>query len=91
MELGEERMDLSCISKSLFTIEGKSALELRGSNLWRGHGGELLTDLLIMTCLACSYRTQNHHPSGGNTHSDLDPPTLVTKKMPHRLSYNTIL
>jgi hypothetical protein len=76
--------------------QGREGLK-PGGNLEAGADAEAMEDAAywlvphgLLSLL--SYRTQDHQPKHGTTHSGPGPPTSVTnKKMPYRLNYSCIL
>jgi hypothetical protein len=79
----------SQLSSKEFRTGTQAGQRLGGWNLWRSHGGVLLTGLLLMVCSACLLiGPQNHLPR-------MAPPKMawalphqpLIKKIPYRLTY----
>ena len=97
-QVGEERVYLAYTSILLFSPEGSQDRKSYRAGTWgrswyRGRGGVLFTDLLIMACSAC-FLTEPRTTSPG-----MAPPAMgwtlphqsLIKKMPYRPAYILIL
>lgn len=66
------------LSYSCSLSSRKSGQESEGRNLCRGHGGTLLTGLLLVACLSKAfYSSQDNHRRDGSIPSELVPPTTI--------------
>jgi hypothetical protein len=95
--LGEERVLHFCFHISI-RHQRKSGQELKWSrNLEAGaDDAQVMEGCCLLVCspwLAQPAFLYNPGPpvQGGLSHSGLDPPTSITKKIPYRLAYNLIL
>jgi hypothetical protein len=97
-QVKEKRVCLAYDVTPLFTVEGSQDRNPHGAGAWRQEmmqrpqkfAAYWLAPHGLLSLL--SYRTQNHQPRVGTTHSGLSSPhQSVVKKMPYSLAQSLIL